>query len=163
MIVGMSGAGKSTLAKTVGKKLNLPVIHLDVVSFTSPSEKYAPEILKKKFDAIANQSEWVIDGNYFALTQAIRERAEFLVFMNFPPLYCVLYMIKRLLLHSLFIQRQHGVDVGYDGRNLLKDIIWVWRWPSTRKPMWLEEFHRLKIPVKIFHSRSEVQRWLETM
>ncbi|MDJ0568280.1 MAG: shikimate kinase [Pleurocapsa sp. MO_192.B19] len=44
--MGSCGAGKSTLARTLGEKLNLPVIHLDVY-YWQPEWQETDKIVQK--------------------------------------------------------------------------------------------------------------------
>ena len=65
MILGSSGTGKTTLGRFLGKKLNIPTLHLDSVYW----EKDWNNIDKARFDSYMKQfliknKCWVIDGNY---------------------------------------------------------------------------------------------------
>ncbi len=85
-IVGISGSGKSTLANKLGKKLNLPVFHLDKYFWTYGwKERYAT---KEEFTPIvegfARQSNWIIDGNYRESLDVRLEKADTIIFLDIP-------------------------------------------------------------------------------
>lgn len=66
-IIGGSSCEKSTLAKALGKKLNLTICHLDQLAHIpntnwEPRDKKLLEKDHRKF--LAENKEWVIEGNY---------------------------------------------------------------------------------------------------
>ena len=64
LIIGCGGAGKSTLARQLGKKLNLPVVHLDKIWWLPNWQNRT----KEEFDILLKEELtkpcWIIDGNY---------------------------------------------------------------------------------------------------
>ena len=62
-VLGSNGAGKSTLAQQLGKKLNIPVVHLDKL-FWHPGwvESSKEEIDRKIMEAMAAPQR-IMDGN----------------------------------------------------------------------------------------------------
>lgn len=65
VILGSSGTGKTTICQKLGKKLQIPYLHLDSVYW----KKDWANISKEEFDVFMKQyllkhSSWVIDGNY---------------------------------------------------------------------------------------------------
>ena len=77
MICGPSNAGKSTLAAAIGRKLALPVVHLDQF-YHIPGSDWVPRP-REEFTVLHNEAirgeSWVMDGNYSGLTPARMERA----------------------------------------------------------------------------------------
>lgn len=65
-ILGPPGSGKSTLAQAVGRKLGLPVVHLDQLQHYPDTDwvtRPEAEFMALHDEAIA-AARWVIDGNY---------------------------------------------------------------------------------------------------
>ncbi len=96
-VIGYSGSGKSTFARTLGKKLNIPVLHLDTVQFTAGWQERnlneGQEIVKQFMQQNKN---WIIDGNYKKFFRAERlQQADKIVFFNFPALKCVYQALCR--------------------------------------------------------------------
>ena len=64
MIMGCPGSGKTTLARKLSCKLNLPLVHLDVLNWRDHWQPVSTE----EFDALLLQEvrkeAWIIDGNY---------------------------------------------------------------------------------------------------
>ena len=73
-IVGGPGTGKSTLAYNLGKKLDLPVYHLDAIdhfeNWRKRDSKERDKIILEKIE----EPKWVIDGTY-ASTLEKRKRS----------------------------------------------------------------------------------------
>ena len=69
-VTGYSGAGKSTLAKILGKKYNLPVLHLDATfwfgNWQHRTREEQANIVRSFMKE--NSQGWVIDGNYFHIS-----------------------------------------------------------------------------------------------
>lgn len=95
LIVGCGGAGKSTLAVALGKKLALPVVHLDKL-WWKPGWQSRTE---SEFDALLlpelEKPSWIIEGN-FARTFARRlEHAELCIFLDYPTELCINSVYER--------------------------------------------------------------------
>ena len=95
MIIGGSGSGKSTLARSVGERLNLPVVHMDAL-FWEPNWVMASEdvFLSRVEQAIA-QRAWVMDGNYSRTWPNRIRRADTLIFLDYPGWLRLLRVLSR--------------------------------------------------------------------
>src|SRR6266496_3263394 len=84
-ILGGPGSGKSTLARRLGQRLQLPVIHLDMLfwrpGWTWPDISAFRERVAK---AIAGEA-WISDGNYVLTTfDLILPRADAIIIIERP-------------------------------------------------------------------------------
>jgi len=96
LVIGSPGSGKSTLALKLGKRLSLPVIHLDN-HFWNPGWIETPE---DKWHAIVSKlvsgDQWIIDGN-FSRTFDIRfPAADTIIYLDFPTRICMWRIFKRI-------------------------------------------------------------------
>ncbi|MEL7031774.1 MAG: AAA family ATPase [Pseudomonadota bacterium] len=84
MIMGPSNAGKSTLALALGRKCDLPVVHLDQLQHlpnTDWQPRLEPEFVALHEDAIAADG-WIMEGNYSRLIPRRFERATGIIFLT---------------------------------------------------------------------------------
>jgi adenylate kinase family enzyme len=87
IVVGCPGSGKTRLALNLGRKLGLPVVHLDVL-YWLPGWKASDKtsFRARVVDAIAGEG-WVVDGSFsglaFDLTLA---RSDTLIVIDRPRL-----------------------------------------------------------------------------
>jgi len=87
-VIGAGGAGKTRLARTLGRVLGLPVIHLDAHYYGPGWQPSGPADWAARHRQLAAGERWVLDGNY-ASTLALRlERADTIVLLDLPPLLC---------------------------------------------------------------------------
>lgn len=98
-VIGYSGAGKSTLAAKLGKKLQLPVLHLDKIQFTPNwQERNQKEAETMVLSFMQENKDWVIDGNYRKFLRETRlKEADFIIFLNFPAHICLYQAFTRFL------------------------------------------------------------------
>ncbi|MEM8721135.1 MAG: DNA topology modulation protein [Cyanobacteria bacterium P01_G01_bin.39] len=96
-IIGSCGAGKSTLARTLGNKLNLPVIHLDTYywhpGWQSTDANHWIEIHQK----LVKGDHWIIDGNYGNTMDIRLERADTIIWLDFNRYLCLWRVLKRYM------------------------------------------------------------------
>jgi adenylate kinase family enzyme len=90
VIIGCSGSGKSTLARELGRRLALPVTHLDAL-YWRPGWKPPPD--RAAFDArvleIAAGDRWIIDGSYSSTLPQRLQRADAVILTDFPTWLCL--------------------------------------------------------------------------
>jgi len=76
-IIGWSSLGKSTLAAKLGKKYDIPVVHLDQLKHLPTGNWVARS--QEEFEALQMQEvlkeKWVMDGNYTRTMPLRFERA----------------------------------------------------------------------------------------
>jgi adenylate kinase family enzyme len=97
-IIGSSGSGKSTFANKLGKVLNRSVIHLDKEYYTSGwKEKYPTKADWIDFQRkLIAGDEWIIDGNYRSSMIMRLDRADAIIFFDFPKWFCLWRAFKRI-------------------------------------------------------------------
>lgn len=125
VVVGTSGSGKSTLARSLGARLQRPVIELDALHW-GPHWTERPDFEAQIAAAIA-QPAWVIDGNYSRGRALIWPRADTIVWLDYH--WVVIYW--RLLWRTL--RRVCGQQVLWAGNReswrrafMSRDSLFVW-------------------------------------
>ena len=82
MIMGCPGSGKTTLARKLSCKLNLPLVHLDVLNWRDHWQPVSTE----EFDALLLQEvrkeAWIIDGNYHRTIPLRLEHCDTVIYLE---------------------------------------------------------------------------------
>jgi len=164
IVVGSQGSGKTSLSRSLGRKLGLPVVHLDVLYWRpgwKPSDKASFHL--RVAEKIASDA-WVIDGSFsglaFDLTLA---RADTLVVIDRPRWLCQ----WRILWRSAFDRDTtrpdlpEGCPEQFDWK-LMKE---AWRYDTERVPV--IEAERLQygpdVPVVRLRRDRDIQGFLESV
>jgi adenylate kinase family enzyme len=159
-VVGAGGAGKTTLARTIGRALRLPVIHLDAHYYGPGWRPPAPADWAARHRRLAAGERWVLDGNYAGTLAARLERADTVVFLDLPPLLCAWQVLRRWALGGLrpAPDLPAGLRPKLD-RGFLAYVLSIRR---RRRPALLAELARRPqgLTVVVLGSRRAVRRFL---
>ena len=102
MICGPSNSGKSTLDVAIGRKLDLPVIHLDLLQHL-PNTNWVPrptEEFVALHDAAIAGERWAMDGNYFATVAQRLARATGIIMLGSEPWRSAARNVRRTLFET---------------------------------------------------------------
>ncbi|MFJ3790383.1 topology modulation protein [Kitasatospora sp. NPDC090091] len=94
-IMGCGGSGKTVVGRQLAELINAPLTHLDGVYYDAdwnplPQEKFAA--LQEELVA---RPSWVIDGNYASTLPIRLKRADTVIFLDIPPVVCLLGILQR--------------------------------------------------------------------
>ena len=154
IVVGSQGSGKSWLAFRMGKKLGLPVLHLDVLYWLpgwQPSDKAS--FRARVAEAIAGEA-WVVDGSYGGLAfDLIIARADIFIVIERSRWVCQ----WRVAWRSVFQRDRTRADLpeGCPERLDWKLMREAWRYDDERRPVIEAEHLRHGPPVPIIRLRSD--------
>ena len=142
----------------LGKKLNLPVFHLDKYFFTSGwKEHYTKDEFKAIATDFALQDMWIIDGNYRASIDTRFERADTIIFLNFPKWKCYPRVFKRVLNRKQPFDKAEGVKEKVDW-TLIK---WIWNYDADEMRQKVLGYSNTK-KVVILKNNTGIKAFLES-
>ena len=164
-VVGNAGGGKTTLALEMGRRLGLPVIHLDR-HFWRPGwrETPRPEWQEVHRELMAGDA-WIIDGNYGGSLEERLLRADTAVFLDLPRVICLLSVLWR----SIRNLGRPRPDLGPGCPERLPDgdfVRFIWSYPSRFRPRILERlagFEARGGRVVTLRSRREIHGFLDRL
>lgn len=134
VILGNAGSGKSTLARAIGKRLQVPVVHLDKL-FWEPGwvEPDAEAFRTRVKEAVASDA-WVCEGNYSRRTFDLRlPRAELVIWLDTPRLTCLRRVFMRSVLNKPRPDLPAGCSEKLD-KAFLTFLKFVWEFDRGYRP-----------------------------
>ena len=97
LIIGNSGGGKSTLARQLGAKLELPVIHLDVL-FWKPGWVESGDVeFREAVAAALLTPAWICDGNFGSNWDLRMPLSDTIIWIDQPRALCLFRAVWRMI------------------------------------------------------------------
>jgi adenylate kinase family enzyme len=132
LIIGPCGAGKSTLAFDLGKRLGLPVFHMDKLNWKPGWVEGGKDEIRRQLKTIVATDRWLIDGNYGGTLGERLERADTVVYLDFPISLCVARLLRRIWTYRG--RTRPDMTEGCPERFDLGFLIYLLRWNSGPRP-----------------------------
>jgi adenylate kinase family enzyme len=164
-IIGNAGSGKSTLAQKLSIITHLPVYHLDQY-FWGPNWTH-PDLAEYVLvhDALCDKEEWIIDGMNLRFLLHRIERADVIIFLDFPRYVCFWRIFKRML--QYYGKETPSSAQGCPERlnwEFVRFLKWVWRfkanYPARINELLLD--YASEKQVYVFKSQQELDQFLKT-
>ena len=89
IVIGAPGAGKSTFSRALREKLNLPLVHMDMLYWNSDGTSVTSEELRARVEAEIERPEWIIDGNYQKTMELRLKSCDRAIFLDYPENVCI--------------------------------------------------------------------------
>lgn len=134
MIIGCGGAGKSTLARQLGEVTGLPVVHLDKLFWKSGWVESSKAEIDEKIRQAAACPRWIMDGNYNRTLEQRLERADTVIYLDFPRMVCLWGVFKRLLTNLGKVRPD--MPEGCPEKVDLEFLRWIWNFNKDKRPQY---------------------------
>lgn len=163
MIIGCGGAGKSTLARTIGEILEMPVIHLDQAYWKPNWEERDKQEWARIVTTLADQEEWILDGNYGGTMDIRLQRADTVLFLDRSRWLCVYQVLKRWW--QTRGRTRSDMAEGCAERFSFPFLHYVFFYNKTRRPGILKKLNALSSKQTVFRLRSqrEIEHFIATL
>ena len=143
-IIGCSGSGKTYLAKKLSKKYNIPNFDLDDIQWDNSQNSYGVkmpmETRNQMLNDILQQSDWIIEGVYYAWVQKSFEDANIIYVLDIPGWLYKIRIIRR------FIKRKFSLEKGK--KETLTSVCDLLKWTDTFQKTNMKEIKESLEPYK---------------
>lgn len=161
LVIGPCGAGKSTLSKALGKKLGLPVYHMDQLNWQPGWVESSKDEIREKLAAIVVKEQWLIDGTYGGTLAERLPYADTVIYLDYPIALCVKRLLQRIWTYRG--RSRPDMTEGCPERLDIGFLFYLIRWNSGPR---LRTEARLKgheAKVIRFRSPQELDLWLNAL
>lgn len=101
-VIGVSCSGKTTFGKLLAKKHGLPFIDLDDLFWNPGWVQTEHELFIKKVQAVLDNDEWVIVGNYKSVQDVILNKADTVIWLDYSAYVVGARAIFRTIKRAIF-------------------------------------------------------------
>ena len=156
-IIGGSGTGKTTLANNLGKKLNLPVYHIDGINHLKNWDKRDEDERDKIILEKADEERWIIDGTYHSTLKQRLEKSDYVIFLD----YSTIVRIKGILGRFIKIHGKERKEIPGCKERMSWEFFWyVVNWRKNKRPNIIANLKEINSDkVHIFKTRKQLNKW----
>ena len=162
VIIGCSGSGKSTLACQLGEKLNLPVVHLDILFWKSGWQESTAEEFDAKLTVELEKSQWIMDGNFNRTIPARLAKCDTVIYLDYNRFVCLWGVICRVF--KSYGKTRPDMGDGCPERFDWEFLKWIWHFNRRNREKnyrYLNETPHAKIYV--FKNRRQQKKFLRSL
>ncbi len=160
LIIGPCGAGKSTLARALGAKLGLPVFHMDQLNWQPGWVESSKDEIRARLASIIAGDRWLIDGNYGGTLEPRLERADTVVYLDYPIRLCVARLLRRIWTYRG--RTRPDMTEGCPERLDIGFLFYLIRWNSGPRHRTEEKLKGHESKVIRFHDPLQLKHWLDS-
>ena len=162
MIIGCGGAGKSTLARKLGERTGLPVVHLDQIWWAPGNwEHMSREEFDVRLAAEMEKDRWIMDGNFNRTLDVRLERADTVIYLDFPRWLCLRGWIGRVIKN--WGRAREDMAPGCSEWFDPEMARWIWNFNKQNRRRYLDKLKNWNGEVHILHNLRQVRRFLEQL
>jgi adenylate kinase family enzyme len=99
LIIGPCGSGKSTLARELAPRMGLPLTHMDQLGWQAGWVETDKAQLNARLAEVLAHDTWLIEGNYGSTLAPRLERADTVLYLDFPIRLCLWRLARRIVTH----------------------------------------------------------------
>lgn len=161
LVIGPCGSGKSTLAFALGKRLDLPVHHLDALLWLPGwHEMERAEYLRHQEEIVAGE-RWIIDGTHGSSLQLRLPQADTVVYLDFPIPLCLWRIVRRVWTWRGRTRPDMGEDC--PERFDLSFLWYVANWNSGPRVRLHRQLEGHWDKVERLRSPRALERWMDSL
>lgn len=161
LIIGPCGSGKSTLARALGPKLDLRVFHMDQLNWKPAWVESSKDEIRERLQDIVATDRWLIDGNYGGTLEPRLERADTVLYLDYPIRLCVARLLRRIW--TWRGQTRPDMTEGCPERFDLGFLFYLIRWNSGPRPLTEAKLKGHEGKVIRLCSPEELDRWMDSL
>jgi adenylate kinase family enzyme len=144
----------------MGARMGLPVVHLDVLSWSPGWVQIERAAFDRLLAAALRKKRWIIDGNFGRTMEWRISRADTVVFLDLPRMVCIWRVLWRVV--KGYGRSRPDMGPGCPERLDWEFLKFVWNYPERNRPKTLEKIAKAAKEKQVFHlkSRAEVARFV---
>ncbi|MCH4057538.1 AAA family ATPase [Lapidilactobacillus gannanensis] len=162
-LIGSPGSGKSTFAKKLTTATAWPVLSLDYYWHQMDySETASEKLLQIQMDFMAQNKDWVIDGNYSHTMAPRMVQADITIWFQISPLVAVKRVVGRSLQDRHNGHNRPEMAPNFEehfDREYWEFIKFIWHYPKSHN-QYVRELHQKVAPNKpllLLHQADKAQ------
>jgi adenylate kinase family enzyme len=162
-VIGCGGAGKTVLAQEIGRRLRLPVKHIDGFYWQQRPDgghvESTPEQWRRIHAQLIAEERWVIDGMKLSILPERLAAADTVISLDLPTWLCLWGVAARRLRY----RGRSRPDIGVYDRVNAEFIRWIWSFRRTAQPKIRALLERCECEVVVLRSRQDTRRFLHSL
>ncbi|HXK50796.1 MAG TPA: topology modulation protein [Clostridiales bacterium] len=158
LVLGCGGAGKSTFSKELHKKLGYELIHLDCHFWLPGWEMIEKEKFDSMLDDFVSREEWIMDGNYSRTIDKRLDRADTVVYFDFPRWRCLYNAVMRMVKGKLFKKERSDITAGCEEKFDMEFYRWIWNFNKNNRAGNIARLEQVKESKKVYIVRNYRQK-----
>ena len=133
-MVGTSGSGKTALARRLAERLGYPHVELDALHWNANWTATPPEEFRLRVAQAVDGEAWVVDGNYSAVRDIVWDRADAIVWLDYP-LPIILWRLLRRTVYRMMTRQELWAGNRESLRTAIfsRDSLFLWALQTYRK------------------------------